>query len=64
MVEKRMEPLYYPHKSIKDVVMFGGGSNIQLAGELLKMHYPKISVMHGVEHTVSLFSRMFPKSQL
>ena len=35
--------------------MFDGASNVQLAGELLKSHYPKISVMRGVEHTVSLF---------
>ena len=35
--------------------MFDGASNIQLAGKLMKMHYPKVSVMCGVEHTVSLF---------
>ena len=35
--------------------MFDEASNVQLAGELLKIHYPKISVMHGVEHNVSLF---------
>ena len=40
------------HKSITDVVMFDGALNVQLAGELLKIHYPKVSVMHGVEHTV------------
>ena len=44
-----------PHKSITDIVMFDGAPNIQLAGELLKIHYPKISVMHGVENTVYLF---------
>ena len=44
-----------PHKSITDVVMFDEASNVQLAGELLKIHYPNISVMSGVEHTVSLF---------
>ena len=38
-----------------DVVMFDGASNVQLAGELLKIRYPKITVMRGVEHTVSLF---------
>ena len=43
-----------PHKSITDVVMFDGASNVQIAGELLKMNYPKISVMRGVEHTVHL----------
>ena len=44
-----------PHKSITDVIMFGGSSNVELAGELLKIHYPMISAMRGVEHTVSLF---------
>ena len=44
-----------PHKSSTDVVMFDGASNVQLAGELSKIHYPKITVMHGFEHTVSLF---------
>ena len=31
-----------PHKSIIDVIMFDGDSNVQLAGELLKINYPKI----------------------
>ena len=44
-----------PHKSIIDVVIFGGDSNVQLSVELLKIHYPNISCMHGVEHNVSLF---------
>ena len=44
-----------PYKSITDVFMFDGATDIQLAGELLKTHYPKVSVMCGVEPTVSLF---------
>ena len=44
-----------PHKLIVDIVRFDGASNVQLAGELLKNYYPDISVMRGVEHTVSLF---------
>ena len=44
-----------PRKPITDGVMFYGASNVQLAGELLKIHYQNISVMLGVEHTVSLF---------
>ena len=35
--------------------MFDGASNIQLAGILLKVQYPKLTVICGVEHTVSLF---------
>ena len=34
--------------------MFDGASNVQLAGELSKIHHINISVMRGVEHTVSL----------
>ena len=44
-----------PHKLITDVVIFDGAPKVQLAGELLKIHYPNFSVMRGVEHTVSLF---------
>ena len=36
-----------PHKSIIDVIMFDGASNVHLAGESLKIHYPKITVMSG-----------------
>ena len=35
--------------------MFDGASNVQLAGRILKVHYPKLTVMRGVEHTVQLF---------
>ena len=35
--------------------MFDGASNVDLAGELLETHYPNISVIRGVKHTVSLF---------
>ena len=33
--------------------MFDGASNVQLVGELLKDHYPNISVMREVEHVIS-----------
>ena len=42
--------------------MFYGALNVQLAGKLLKIHYPKVSVMRGVEHTVSLFFNDVPKT--
>ena len=38
-----------------DIIIFDGALNVQLAGRLLKVHYPKSKVMRGVEHTVSLF---------
>ena len=44
-----------PGKKLSDIVMFDGASNVQLGGKKLKVHYPKLTVMRGVEHTVSLF---------
>ena len=44
-----------PRKHLTDVIMFDGASNVQLGGKLLKVHYPKLTVMRGVKHTVSLF---------
>ena len=35
--------------------MFDGASNVRLGGKILKVHYPKLTVMCGVEHTVLLF---------
>ena len=60
-----MEPLYElyflsthkidPHNSITNVVMFDGDSNVQIAGNVLKIHHLNISVICGVKHTVALF---------
>ena len=44
-----------PGKTLTDIFMFGGAFNVQLVGIILKVHYPKLTVMRGVEHTVSLF---------
>ena len=41
--------------------MFDGASNVQLCGELLKIRYSKLTVMRGVENTVSLFLNDFSK---
>ena len=35
--------------------MFDVASNVKLGGELIKIHYPKLTVINVVEHTVSLF---------
>ena len=53
-----------PHKSITDVFMFDGDSNVHIGGEILKIHYPNISVMRGFEHTVSLFFNDVSKIQV
>ena len=53
-----------PGKKSTDIVMFDGASNVKLGGKLLKVHYPKLTVMSGVEHTLSLFSMMFQRYPL
>ena len=35
--------------------MFDGASNVQLSGRLLKVHYPKLTVLRAVAQTVPLF---------
>ena len=37
-----------------NVDMFGGYLNLQLGGDILKIHYPKLNVMRGVERNVYL----------
>ena len=44
-----------PAKKLSYIVMFDGASNVQLAGRLEKVHYPKLTFMSVVEHTVLLF---------
>ena len=41
--------------------MFDGTSNLYLGGEIFQIHYPKLTVIRGVEHTISLFFNYFPK---
>ena len=42
----------YPRFFLTDVIIFDGASNVQLGRKILKVHYPKLTVMCGVEHTV------------
>ena len=44
-----------PEKQLSYIVMFDGALNVKLAGRILKVHDPKLTVIRGVEHTVSLF---------
>ena len=41
--------------------MFDWDSNVLLGGENLIINYPKLTVIHGYEHTVSLFFDDFSK---
>jgi hypothetical protein len=38
-----------------NAIIFDGASNVQKAGRIIEARYPQVSVLHGVEHVVSLF---------
>ena len=38
-----------------DLVIFDGASNVQKAGVILEVHFPRLTVLHGAEHVISLF---------
>ena len=42
-------------KDTTDVFFFDGASNVQKAGEVLTVHYPRAHCLHGVEHVMALF---------
>ena len=44
--------------------MFYGALNVKMLGKLLKVNYPKLTVMRGVEHTVSLLSNYVYKTPI
>lgn len=38
-----------------NAIIFDGAFNVQKAGRIIEARYPQVSVLHGVEHVVSLF---------
>jgi hypothetical protein len=38
-----------------NAILFDGASNVQKAGRVIEAKYPQVSVLHGIEHVVSLF---------
>jgi hypothetical protein len=43
------------HQGVVDLLLFDGASNVQNATKLASITYPRITVVHGAEHVVSLF---------
>ena len=57
---KRIEEFKDPiskqsHPGVVDLLLFDGASNVQNAGKHLAISNPRITVVHGTEHVVSLF---------
>jgi len=52
------------HTGVVDLLLFDGASNVQKAAQLVSVAYPRITVIHGAEHVVSLFFKdVFTKVQ-
>jgi len=48
-----------------DLALFDGASNVQKAGEILAAIFPRMSVVHGAEHVVSLlFNDVFKRKEM
>ena len=43
------------HRGVVDLLLFNGASNVQKAAKLVSVEYPRITVIHGAEHVISLF---------
>jgi hypothetical protein len=43
------------HRVVVDLVLFDCASNVQNAGKLVSITYPRITVVHSAEHVASLF---------
>jgi hypothetical protein len=43
------------HRGVVDLVLFDDTSNVQNATKLVSITYPRITIVHGAEHIVSLF---------
>jgi hypothetical protein len=43
------------HQGIVDLVLFDGARNVQIVGKIVSITYPRITIVHGAEHVVSLF---------
>jgi hypothetical protein len=63
--------LFFPHmtkidrdKQLIDCVLFDGASNVQKVGKIIQVYYPRVMVLHGVDHVVSLFFKYLSSIQV
>ena len=53
-LEKETDIYGRNHEGVIDFVALDGASNMQKAGEILEVRFPKVSTAHGVEHCTDL----------
>jgi hypothetical protein len=42
------------NKSLFNVIVFDGASNVQKAGEIMVQHFHQVTVIHGAKHVLSI----------
>ena len=55
MFSPHIERMEKDHPNSTDVLFFDGASNVQKAGAVIEVTYPRAVTLHGSEHVVSLF---------
>jgi hypothetical protein len=55
LFRSHIESMESDHPKSTDVLFFDGASNVQLAGSVLEVKYPRSLTLHGAEHVISLF---------
>ena len=50
-----------PEGVLFDLIYFDGAANVQLAGRFMAAKFPRLTVLHGSEHVVSLFFKAIAK---
>ena len=56
-IEMTKNSQYGDHTGVVDLLLFYGARNVQKEGQLVSVAYPRITVIHGAKHVVSLFFR-------
>lgn len=53
--DKHITSLETTEPNSVDCLIFDGASNVQKAGRILQAKYPRLEILHGAEHVLSLF---------
>ena len=61
-IARLFEPVMLEHdpfQRLMDLIFFDGAKNVQAAGRMLEISFPRLSCLHGAEHKSSLFFHDF-----
>ena len=53
-LENEVDSMGNKHLGIADLAAFDGAGNVQVAGQILRLIFPRMTVIHGCEHATDL----------